>query len=129
MPRHLRLDVAHAAQHVVQRGNDRRPCFFEAVDYECYRRELREITLADGCAVHAYVFMINRVHLLMTLVEVGQIAYVMQSFGRRYVRYVNDRPHRTGTLWKDVTNPASWIRTTTCCAAIAISNSTPCGLR
>ncbi len=100
MPRHPRLDLAHIAKHVVQRGNDRRPCFFQPVDYECYRRELREITMAEGCAVHAYAFMTNHVHLLMTPGEAGQIARVMQSLGRRYVRYVNDRYHRTGTLWE-----------------------------
>ena len=100
MPRHARLDLAHVAQHVVQRGNDRRPCFFHAVDYECYRRELREIALAAGCAVHAYLLMTNHVHLLLTPSDVGQVAHVMQALGRRYVRYVNDRYHRTGTLWE-----------------------------
>ena len=100
MPRQPRLDLAHVAQHVVQRGNDRHPCFFQPVDYECYRRELREITLAEGCAVHAYVLMTNHVHVLMTPCEAGQIAHVMQSLGRRYVRYVNDRYQRTGTLWE-----------------------------
>ena len=44
--------------------------------------------------------MTNHVHLLMTPDEAGQIARVMQSLGRRYVRYVNDRYHRTGTLWE-----------------------------
>jgi len=30
----------------------------------------------------------------------GQIGHVMQALGRRYVRYVNDRYRRTGTLWE-----------------------------
>jgi len=42
-------------QHVVQRGNDRQPCFFTEIDY---------------------------------------------------VRYINDRYHRTGTLWEGATKPA-----------------------
>lgn len=29
----------------------------------------------------------------------AQMARVMQSLGRHYVRYVNDRYRRTGTLW------------------------------
>jgi putative transposase len=100
MARPPRLDLAHIAQHIVQRGNDRRPCFFQPVDYECYRRELREITMQLGCKVHAYVLMTNHVHLLISPAERGQIAGVMQSLGRRYVRYINDRYHRTGTLWE-----------------------------
>jgi putative transposase len=42
--------------------------------------------------------MTNRVHLLATPSRAGRIARIMQSLGRRYVRFVNDRYHRTGTL-------------------------------
>ena len=44
--------------------------------------------------------MTNHVHLLMTPARMGAVARVMQSLGRRYVRYANDRYHRTGTLWE-----------------------------
>lgn len=100
MPRQPRLDLAHIPQHVVQRGNDRQPCFFTDVDRVRYLQDLREIALREGCAVHAYVLMTNHVHLLMTPTAAGQITRVMQSLGRRYVRYVNDRYRRTGTLWE-----------------------------
>jgi len=100
MPRRPRLDLPNVPQHVVQRGNDRQPCFFISTDYERYHHELREIALHEGCAVHAYVLMTNHVHLLMTPSATGQIARIMQDLGRRYVRYVNDRHHRTGTLWE-----------------------------
>lgn len=42
--------------------------------------------------------MTNHVHLLMTPNTTGRIARAKQSLGRRYVRYVNDRHHRSGTL-------------------------------
>ena len=44
--------------------------------------------------------MTNHVHLLLTPSEQGQVARLMQSLGRRYVRAINDRYHRTGTLWE-----------------------------
>lgn len=100
MPRPLRLDVPGVAQHVVQRGNDRQPCFFAEGDYLRYRTDLRELVLREGCTVHAYVFMTNHVHLLMTPTRSGAVGRIMQSLGRRYVRHVNDRYHRTGTLWE-----------------------------
>jgi putative transposase len=100
MPRQPRLDLARVPQHVVQRGNDRQPCFFQDIDRIRYLDELREICLREDCAVHAYVLMTNHVHLLMTPQASGQVARVMQALGRRYVRYVNDRYHRTGTLWE-----------------------------
>ncbi|HEX3121820.1 MAG TPA: transposase [Rhodanobacteraceae bacterium] len=100
MPRRPSIDLPHVTLHVVQRGNDRRPCFFTTADYGRYRCDLREIALREGCEIHAYVLMTNHVHLLMTPSAVGQVARIMQALGRRYVRYVNDRYHRTGTLWE-----------------------------
>lgn len=50
--------------------------------------------------MHAYVLMTNHVHLLLTPYQPNGIAKVMQSIGRRYVRYVNDVYQRSGTLWE-----------------------------
>lgn len=100
MPRQPRLDLPHVPQHVVQRGNDRRPCFFEEIDRTRYLSELSDIAGRIGCAVHAYVLMTNHVHLLVTPSQTGQVGSMMQALGRRFVRYVNDRYHRTGTLWE-----------------------------
>jgi len=100
MPRPPRLDLPGVAQHVVQRGNDRQPCFFVAEDYRRYLRDLNEIALREGCAIHAYVLMTNHVHLLVTPPDLGCIGRMMQALGRRYVRHVNQTHHRTGTLWE-----------------------------
>ena len=100
MPRLPRLDVPDVPQHVIQRGNDRKPCFFSDEDYARYLNDLREIAMREHCAVHAYVLMTHHVHLLITPSTAGAIGRVMQSLGRRYVRHVNDRYHRTGTLWE-----------------------------
>ena len=44
--------------------------------------------------------MTNHVHLLATPRSQDGISRLMQSLGRRYVRYFNDRYRRTGTLWE-----------------------------
>lgn len=44
--------------------------------------------------------MSNHVHLLMTPREDGSVSRVMQSVGRRYVRYINQYYQSTGTLWE-----------------------------
>lgn len=85
---------------MVQRGNDRQPCFFTDDDYARYLHDLRELALARDCRVHAYVLMTNHVHLLLTPKCPGDVSRLMQALGRRYVRYVNDRYRRTGTLWE-----------------------------
>jgi len=100
VPRQPRLDLGGVAQHIVQRGNDRQPSFFTDVDRGRYLLELRKLSRGWGCAIHAYVLMTNHVHLLAKPRERGAIGRLMQALGRRYVRFVNDRHCRTGTLWE-----------------------------
>jgi putative transposase len=44
--------------------------------------------------------MTNHVHLLLSPDDADGPSSLMQRLGRRYVRYFNDRHHRTGTLWE-----------------------------
>lgn len=100
MPRAPRIEVPGFPQHLVQRGNDRQPCFYTDGDRYRYLEDLREIASKLGCAIHAYVLMTNHVHLLATPRECGDLGRMMQALGRRYVRYVNDRYGRSGSLWE-----------------------------
>jgi len=100
MARQPRIDLPGIAQHIVQRGNDRQPCFARAGDYAGYLCELAEAATKHDCAIHAYVLMTNHVHLLATPHEPGAISRMMQAIGRRYVACFNARYRRTGTLWE-----------------------------
>lgn len=100
MARLPRLELPGVAQHIVQRGNNRLPCFLDDGDRRCYLHFLRESLLASGCELHAYVLMDNHVHLLVTSPEAGGVSRLMQMLGRRYVGAFNARHRRTGTLWE-----------------------------
>jgi putative transposase len=100
MSRQPRPDVAGVPQHVVQRGNDRQPCFFTPDDYFRYLADLRDAAQRYEVAIHAYVLMTNHVHVLATPADVGGISRMMQCLGRHYVAYVNASYRRTGTLWE-----------------------------
>lgn len=122
MPRPLRLDLPGIPQHVIQRGNDRQPCFFSDVDHQRYRDDLRELAQREGCAVHAYVLMTNHVHLLMTPATSGSIARLMQSLGRRYVRMSTIATTARAHSGRAATRPAWWTMATTCSTATATSS-------
>ena len=100
MPRKPRFTLPGIPQHVIQRGNNREPCFFAERDYRRYLDDLTETADKHGCHVHAYVLMTNHVHLLMTPTREHSISDTMQALGRRYVYYVNKTYRRTGTLWE-----------------------------
>ena len=100
MARQPRLDVPGIPQRVVQRGNNRLPCFLDDSNRRRYLQLLRESSLATGCALHAYVLMTNHVHLLLTPPTAGSVSRMMQKLGRQYVGQFNARHKRTGTLWE-----------------------------
>jgi putative transposase len=100
MPRSPRYPLAGVPQHVIQRGHNRQPVFFQTDDYRVYLQCLQDAVATSNSAVHAYVLMTNHVHLLMTPRQSDSLAKIMQSIGRRYVQYSNTTYQRTGTLWE-----------------------------
>ena len=100
MARLPRFRIVEQPHHVIQRGNNRTPIFLGASDYRVFRTCLADAIARFACEVHAYVFMTNHVHLLISTSVADGIGRAMQSVGRRYVRYFNDQHGRTGTLWE-----------------------------
>lgn len=100
MPRRHRQCPPGLPVHAVQRGNNRQVCFASDADMKAYAHWLHEGAEKFGVSVHAWVFMTNHVHLLLTPQEPDSISRCMQHLGRHYVRYFNNRHSRTGTLYE-----------------------------
>jgi putative transposase len=65
-----------------------------------YASLLHEYSQKYSVALHAWVFMTNHVHLLASPYTADGVSFMMQSVGRRYVRYFNREYRRSGTLWE-----------------------------
>lgn len=100
MPRPRRVILPSVPLHIIQRGNNRTPCFAIKNDYSVYLEMLRECALDSACELHAYVLMTNHVHLLLSPCDTEGASTMMQRLGQRYVQYFNRRHGRTGTLWE-----------------------------
>ena len=100
MPRPPRVILPGVPTHIVQRGHNRARCFFSHHDFEEYRQVVFETSEQFRCSVHAYVLMTNHVHLLVSAADSTGISRLMQTIGTRYVRSVNLRQGRRGTLWE-----------------------------
>jgi putative transposase len=57
MPRKPRFYLPGIPAHVIQRGNDRKPVFFDPGDYRAYMAWLKEGAEHHGCAIHAYCLL------------------------------------------------------------------------
>jgi putative transposase len=100
MPRLARVAFPELTLHVVQRGHDRRDCFFAEADYVAYLQLLRTFALRFRCSVHAYCLMTNHVHLLVTPHAEKACALMMKFTSQSYVQRINRRFDRKGTLWE-----------------------------
>jgi putative transposase len=100
MARLPRFCPAGLPQHVIQRGHNRQVCFGSEEDFAAYAHWLGEYTQQFEVSVHAWVFMTNHVHLLVTPHSQDGVSKFMQALGRRYVQYFNRAYKRSGTLWE-----------------------------
>ena len=100
MPRQRRYRIRGIPQHVISRGNDRKPCFFASSDFRSYLSLLCEAAGKHRCEIHAYVLMTNHLHLLVTPRVPDGIPRLMQTVNQRYVQHINKLSGRTGTLWE-----------------------------
>ena len=100
MARLPRLYLPGCAQHIIQRGNNREPCFYDQADYKTYLAFLKDAAAKNKVAIHAFVLMTNHVHLLATPANESGVSRMMQGLGRKYVQYFNYTHGRTGTLWE-----------------------------
>lgn len=104
IPRIQRISVLGVGLHVVQRGNNRQAIFFDDVDFVSYLDLLFESAARYDVSVHAFVCMTNHVHLLLTPWDDGSASSMMQRLGALYTVGINSVYHRTGSLWKVVSN-------------------------
>jgi len=100
MARLGRYFVADQPLHVIQRGNNKSRIFFTRDDAIFFLGWLGDAAERYGLAIHAYVLMPNHLHLLASPASAESLPRTMQSVGRRYVRYLNRRIERSGTLWE-----------------------------
>jgi putative transposase len=100
MPRQPRIDFPGLPQHLIVRGNDRQPIFFNAEDRLHFLKCLGEARAKRGCDIHAFVLMPNHVHILATPRVEHAASLTMQDVGRAYVSNLNKLHRRTGALYE-----------------------------
>ncbi|MFL9926706.1 transposase [Herbaspirillum lusitanum] len=100
MARLPRLVVPGQAHHIIQRGHDGLHIFRDAADHQAFLDWLRDAARQFKVALHAYVLMVDHLHLLVTPADELGLARMMQWVGRHYVPYFNQKYGRSGTLWQ-----------------------------
>jgi len=100
MARKPRLFAADFLYHVVQRGNNKNPIFFQDRDYLFFLNVLKEAKSKHPCFIFAYCLMTNHFHLIIQPKEKENVSLLLKLLGGKYARYINKVYDRTGTLWE-----------------------------
>jgi len=99
MARLPRLSFGGLPHHVIQRGHNGQAILQRPADYQFLLDLLQEYAQRHTVAIHAYVLLPTQFQLLLTPTSAEGLPQLLQSVGRRYVRYFNDAQGRSGTLW------------------------------
>lgn len=118
MARQPRLDLPGIPQYIVQRGNNRQPCFLDDTDRACYRYLLRDALLAAGSLMDIHM------HLLAIESAAGAVGGTMQRLGRHSLSQFKARRAHRHALGGRLQDPSLATAMTTYCAATATSAST-----
>ncbi|TFH49634.1 MAG: transposase [Lysobacterales bacterium] len=101
MPRSARIVLPNTPHHVVQRGHNKQPVFFDEEDFEAYLCIFRKWTAEFGVKVYGYCLMTNHVHFVLDPgSDVHSLAKAMKRVSGRATRRINRLHNRSGTLWE-----------------------------
>ena len=99
MARPPRYKLSGLPQHVLHQGNPERPLFGSDEDYHFFLDSLATNSRRYQCALHAYVLMPDRVHLLLTPDTPDGVARLMQATGRQWSHHYKQAFPAMGRPW------------------------------
>lgn len=100
MARKVRVFIHNVAQHVILKALSGISLFKDNEDYDVFHSFMEESQHKYQLQLHAYVLMPNCFEFLATPNNETSLSKFMQNLGQRYVRYFNQKYHRSGTLWE-----------------------------
>lgn len=99
MARRPRFHQSLTLYHVMLRGNDGQPIFFEEEDKVRLCHLLKEGIDRFDHVIHAFCFMKNHIHLAVQVQEIP-LSHIMQNVAFRYSQYINRKYDRIGHLFQ-----------------------------
>ena len=99
MARPLRLEYPGAWYHVMNRGGNKNPIFFDLDDRKNFMNVLRDTIISWKVSIHAYSLMDNHYHLLMET-PLGNLSRAMKYIDGVYTQKINRKYERDGAIFR-----------------------------
>jgi len=97
--RKIRVFIQNTPHHIYQKVLKDLEAFRDDEDFKVFLDFVKELKNTFGVFVHSYLLEKESFRLLLTPTQKDSISKFMQSLGRKYVRYYNQKYHRSGTMW------------------------------
>jgi REP-associated tyrosine transposase len=94
-----RIYIPELSVHVIRRGNNRCAIFRDDRDRQVFLAAFRDAAQKSRTTVHAFVLMDTHYHAVVSPGQSDSLSSMMKALGEEYVRYVNGKYDRVGTLW------------------------------
>lgn len=99
MARKLRIFIEDIPVHILLKSINNMEVFKDKDDYDFFIETVSELNVKLGLKIHAYAVLGSGFEFLATPKGIDTLPKFMQSLGRRYVAYFNNKYGRSGTLW------------------------------
>jgi putative transposase len=99
MPRSLRPVGDRLVYHVINRGNNRAPVFFDDGDHEAFLKAIGDLKQRRPFELYGYCLMPNHVHLLIRTLETP-ISRILQSLLVSHTQRYHRCHHSVGHVWQ-----------------------------
>jgi putative transposase len=99
MPRPLRPIADGLVYHVIDRGNNRQPVFFDDGDCLAFLKALADLKERKRFALYGYCLMENHFHLLLRP-RSGSVSRLMQSLLVSHTQRYHRFHHSGGHVWQ-----------------------------
>jgi putative transposase len=101
MSRQRRVVLPGCPHHITQRGNNRRPVFFDERDREVYLALLARFTAQYSLTILGFCLMTNHVHLIVVPATPTSLAKALGRTHNDYARWLHIRRRESGHLWQN----------------------------
>lgn len=100
MSRKERIYIQGLPQLIQLKGHNHDFIFMDKMDCDVFLISLDRAFALYSCELHAYSLHAKEFFLLLTPGSKEDLSRLVQHIGRSYVRYFNQKYHRSGALWE-----------------------------
>ncbi len=100
MSRGARVILEKVCYHIINRGNQKQPIFFDDSDKEKYLEILGHYKKRFAFRILGYCLMPNHIHLILEPRYPYDLAKFMQGLTQAYTVWFNNKYEKVGRLWQ-----------------------------